>query len=502
MQRTAKFLVVGLVVLAAGFASPAGSLAEFSGGASSAALQATPSPEYSDWLYFPFVIDQTVRPRPIVRRVNVPYFSGEVDFDETAIFWFGQVTPSENYADVRLGYNDSELFVYVAIFDRHLWYVEALRPGATYEELTAWDAVTLYLNLGGNNGDTPGSDAYRFTAQLNWWEEDSAPFQRVDRGNASGWAAPSSAVEFATKAGWRGNAPNNNVDEDRGWAATFYIPFASLGLSGPPLDVNQPGSRPWGIAVQVHDRDDSRGTPIAIKSWPDRLDTLRPATWGQLYFGIPEYEPPGSLPGETVMIRHGLNGANVVDAAVGGGSVCGEGLNFWTEWGQKNYARAGDFNIQNQIDIADWPCFSKYYITFPLDAVPAGKVIRSAKLTLHQFGSSDPNSAQPSLIQVMTVAEDWKEHKLTWNNAPLALQNYSAAWVSPTHFPGWPGIAREWDVSRAAADAYRGGIPLRLVLYSADGAYHSGKYFTASEAGDWNEVGRPTLTIEWGEPAP
>jgi len=26
-------------------------------------------------------------------------------------------------------------------------------------------------------------------------------------------------------------------------------------------------------------------------------------------------------------------------------------------------------NVQNQSDISDWPCFSKYYVTFPLDAV-------------------------------------------------------------------------------------------------------------------------------------
>jgi hypothetical protein len=41
---------------------------------------------------------------------------------------------------------------------------------------------------------------------------------------------------------------------------------------------------------------------------------------------------------------------------------------------------------------------------------------------------------------------------------------------------------------------------LRLVLYAADGAYHSGKYFTASETGDWNAIGRPTLEVVLGDP--
>jgi hypothetical protein len=88
---------------------------------------------------------------------------------------------------------------------------------------------------------------------------------------------------------------------------------------------------------------------------------------------------------------------------------------------------------------------------------------------------------------------------LTWNNAPLALENVSAAWVDPLDsFPGWPGVPREWDVSRAVGEAYAAGTSLRLALYEDDWAYHSGKYFVSSDAGDWNEVGRPTLTVTWG----
>jgi hypothetical protein len=81
-----------------------------------------------------------------------------------------------------------------------------------------------------------------------------------------------------------------------------------------------------------------------------------------------------------------------------------------------NFTGAPDFNIQNQIDVADWPCFSKYYIIFPLDNIPAGKAIISAKLTLYQFGNAgdlndpDPrNRPHASLIQVLNVAEEWDE---------------------------------------------------------------------------------------------
>jgi len=42
-------------------------------------------------------------PLPVVYRANAPYFGNDVRFAESAVFWFGHVTPAENYADVRLG---------------------------------------------------------------------------------------------------------------------------------------------------------------------------------------------------------------------------------------------------------------------------------------------------------------------------------------------------------------------------------------------------------------
>jgi hypothetical protein len=119
---------------------------------------------------------------------------------------------------------------------------------------------------------------------------------------------------------------------------------------------------------------------------------------------------------------------------------------------------------------------------------------------MHQFGSAWGDGVEPSYIQVLTVNEDWQEATITWNNAPLAGENLSGTWVEPVAFPGWPGIPHAWDVTRAFVDALAAGQPLRLALYSADGAYHSGRYFSASEAPDWNATARPTLHIVWGEP--
>ena len=429
------------------------------------------------------------------RRVNAPYFDAAVRYSEMAVFWFGKVTPTENYADVRVGYNSQQLILNVAAFDRRLWYDTTPSPG----DLSAWDAATLYLSLDGGAGAALGPKAYRLVGQLNWWEEPRTRWQTAFRYDGTAWA--SANLPFTTSSGWRGDAPNS-AEDDRGWNLSFIVPFSSLGLSSPPA----PGTV-WRMAVVLHDRDDAARTPIPDKMWPANMSADRPATWGQLSFGQPTYEPPAATPGGSVTIRHRLNGSTVPDAAVGGAAVCGAGTDFWTQWGETNeafYSTAADrFNVQNQEDVSDWPCFSKYYVTFPLTALPTGKVIISSTLTLHQIGNAGEGwtpGPEPSYIQVLTVDQDWNEGSLTWNNAPLAEENVAAAWIDPLpSFPGWPGVPRQWNLSRAVAQAYAARRPLRLAVYSADSPYHSGRYFTASDVGDWDEVGRPTLTVTWGE---
>ncbi len=435
---------------------------------------------------------------PQIRRVNAPYFTGPVQYDQSGIFWFGRVTSSENYADVRVGYNDTELFVNVAMFDRWLWYEES----PTFQRLTNWDAVSLYLNIDGLIGDVPGTRAYRFDGQLTWWESVRTPWQAAYQGDGSDWVL--AAMPFTTTTGWQGNAPNHNEEDDRGWTIFYHVPFASLGLSGPPTQGSQ-----WGLAVVVHDRDNSAGSPpLADQTWPENMIHAQPRTWGQLHFGIPTYVPRSSVPRGTLTIRNKLNGAVVADAAVGGtmGNMCpGDSTYIWNQWADFKNPHDMQFNIQNQLDISDWPCFSKYFITFPLNAVPSGKSIVSATLTLHQFGNAgqgwDP-APLPSFIQVLTIGSDWNEDTLTWNNAPGVRENIGGVWVDPLPaYGGDPGIPRQWDVSYAAAEAYSAGEPLRLALYSADWAYHSGRYFWSSDHDDYHPEARPTVTLVWGEPA-
>ena len=442
--------------------------------------------------YLPLIFKQSENLPPIgPYRVNIPFFNGDVQFTETAIFWFGKVNLTENYVDVRLGYTNEELYIRLAAFDRRLWYDTTPTPG----ELTAWDAASLYLDLDANPGKTPGISDYQFVGQLNWYES-RTEFQTAYRGDGFGWVT--APVPFTTLSRYRGDQPNNDVD-DSGWTLTYRIPFASLGLEHPPLD-----GRVWGLAVTLHDRDNAAGTSIAAKSWPPAMSPGNPQTWGQLAFGLPARSTPPLTPSGTTTIRHGLNGAGVVDGMAGGGTTCGSGLDFWEEWGEANYAGASQVNVQNQFDVADWPCFSKVYITFPLDSIPPAVEVISATLTLYQFGNAGQESeVDPpiSLIQVFTIADDWEETELNWNNAPFASQNVSRAWVEPiSDDPGLPGAPRTWDVSQVVAEALVAGTPLRLALYSADGDYHSGKYFYSSDIGVWNAGGRPTLTVVWGNP--
>lgn len=435
--------------------------------------------------------------------INVPDITA-TRFYQMSIFWLGRISPADNYTDVRIAYNDNELTLYTASFDRRIWYNP--QPGSG--RLEDWDAITLLLHTESAAPGAPGGQSYRFVVQFNPLSAGApvpAGWKAAYRGSGSGWQAQS--IPFEARTGWRGSFPNNNND-DRGWSITFRIPYSSLGL-GKPAD----GTR-WRMALITHDRDSQAGPPGTSFAWPEAADPAAPDSWGNLRFGLPVYAPPPAANLRTLLIREGENGVTVPDAAVGGtiGNQCpGDSYHIWNEWANLNYANENSAIIQNQADIADWPCFSKYFVTFPLDGIPPGKVIRSARLVMHHWGGSgsinDPNPANrpnASFIHAFSIREDWQENSITWNNAPLAQENLSVLRVEVYNItqPGesWPGAAREWDISAAAASAYQNGTPLRLALYSSDSGYHSGKYLSASETDAWNIVGRPTLLVEYGDP--
>ena len=415
----------------------------------------SPADQYA---YLPFIANNP----PPARKINIPYFGQdnvtEQRFSEMAIFWFGRISPYDNYSDVRIGYNDSGISVIMSIFDRLLWYDTTPSP----TDLARWDAVTLYISK-----TNALENAYRFTAQINDWEPNRSSWQLFERGTITGWIID--PIPFTTTTGnrWEDNPGGlNNNSNNRGWVINFSIPFTSLGLSNKPAQGTE-----WKFAIVLHDRDNLNGSLFFETTWPENLQTNQPTSWGGLHFGLPTYTSPPGNPTGSVMIRNKLNGAVVPDAAVGGttGNLCpGDSYFIWNQWGNLNFGSASDFNIQNQSDLVDWPCFSKYYVTFPLNSIPPNKVILSATLTLYHWGNSGalsgPNQAQPSYIQVYTVNQSWNENSITWNNAPLAFENITQAWVNPVGACDWPCFPRNFNVTRAVVEAYQKNTPLNLAI--------------------------------------
>jgi hypothetical protein len=328
-------------------------------------------------------------------------------------------------------------------------------------------------------------------------------------------------------------------DQSRGWHVTWYLPWGALGRSGPP----GMGERLWNVALVVRDRDSLdgalRGEP---QPWPESgFDETDPSTWGtwELLDGhFLSREESGAVPGHgrpayavahepaahaagterTITIRQGVETDVVDNVAVGASeTLCsgdddynfGEGT---ASWGG-NLGRAY-FHVQDQEDYADWPCFARIYLKFPLARVPAGTVVVSATLRLHHaMPTSAGDQGAWSLIQVFDVAAElrdgvtpWDAGNLTWNDAPPVRENCSGFWGDRTGMmeTGWDALPEwTWDVGRAVARAVADGrAAAAFALYSADSEYHTGKQFVqSSDFPDWGDpTQRPTLEVVVADP--
>jgi len=452
-------------------------------------------------VYLPFLKngDETTPNEPKdVPTIHIPYLNDtDIPADslpEMAVFWFGKVKVNDNYIDVRIAYNDEALFIYTASFDRLLWYDNT--PADM--DLDEWDAISLYI-MPSNESQLVPNQTFRFDGGLAPYEAVRIDYQKSYKYNGSTWVPEN--IPFSTVSGWRGPALNDPND-DRGWNLSFKIPYTSIGQNQKP----QIGTI-WQLGIVSYDRDYQTSTNITPAIWPLEFDNLNNLSWGKISFGLLQTKDPVATVQGTLIVREGLNGYLVPDASPGGYTICGDRLNFWTEWGEKVYTPTENYtaNIQNQRDIADWPCYSKYFVKFPIPELPQGNSLINAKLKLHLYGNAgdwgDP-VFQPyrSLIQAGVTDSNWSENTLNWNNAPILKENLSQTWVYPEQFfPGWPGVPYEWDITHAVNNAIaQGEDSVSIVLYSADGAYHSGKYFSTSEVEEWNAVARPTMILDYG----
>lgn len=441
------------------------------------------------------------------RRVNVwRTLSGPIDDNTASIFWFGHETDHNlyNYVDVRVGYTGQHLRIFVTVVDYNLWQM----PLEDKDPRT-YDAVAIYLDTAGNRAAQPDSNDYFFVNgwRHSWPGENKDAYHRDGRGTGSGWSeAWSGTWTESVGHGWYNTGPNNNgncptvpKDCDAGWSTVITIPFSTLGLASAPA----PGTI-WGLGVYLYDRDAPE--PAALVSppmtWPETFLANNPSTWGEIAFNPAPYSPRPAVPTGTTVVRRDLGGM-VADAYVGGGGNCDGG---YLGGGDVNHGDEGLF-VASQSLIGDFPCWSKSYLKFGLSGIPPGKVIISATLTLHLWGNAGytPSLSLPSYIHLFTVAEDWGEYTITWNNAPMAKENLTATWVyaRTDSGPDFPGIPYTWDATQAVAEAYAAGWPLNIALYTSDTNFDSSKYFVSSDASsDWQPVGKPTLRVVWGDPAP
>lgn len=430
------------------------------------------------------------------RRVHAPYFPETIEWAEAGLFWFGRVDPPEspgqNYADVRVAYTAEELVIYVNIEDYYIWYD---KDATSTSDLTQYDAVAVYLDTVHDRAASPQPDDYLLLSGLRLYEH-KPNYRREARGTGAGWdfAWPGDWTD-GTWASWFVNPGVNDDHWDYGWWTYIHVPWSTLGFSGPPAQGTL-----WGLGLLLYDRDDQPPAgSVASQHWPETFYADNPSTWGELAFGLATYTPLPALSQGTTVIRRGLGDSVVEDAWVGGGGNCTGGHEGDPD--HDNYGGDTGLYVANQSDISDLTCFSKSFLRFYLDDISPGKTIISATLTLHHWGNARGDLAQPSLIWLLTVDGDWEEYTLTWNNAPLARENLTATWVGVlTSFSGWPGVRYDWDATQAVAEVHAAGEPLNIVLYTADTNYHSSKYLTSSDTGDWNAEGRPTLTVVWGEP--
>ena len=425
--------------------------------------------------------------------VNAKFFEGDrISATSSSVFWFGKLDETVNHVDVRLGYNPEELQFYVNIFDQELFYDTAANP----EEFGNYDSVDIYLRPQGS------STSYLFKSQVFHFQS-AADYRLAYKNSGSGYVLDNS-ITFSTVKQWYGSSfnqvSNNPQAQERGWYSKINIPFSSLDMNGAPDK-----GTVWDMAIVAHDRDDSAGATINQLVWPAGANLTDPTSWGELRFSRVNDNTPFATQTGSLTLRDGVNGVSVPDTHVGGGANCGmdHDPDFFNGWATHNFPGVQQINIQNQMNVEDWPCFSKYFISFPIDDIPAGKVILSAKLTMYHFGNAgggefdDPGG---STLQVMTVDRGWDEATLNWQNAPSVVEHVADTWVLPIineNIFANPAIPVSWDIQSAVADAYQAKETLNLAIYAADWDLHSGKYFYSSDARD--DYNRPILEITYGD---
>ena len=263
-------------------------------------------------------------------------------------------------------------------------------------------------------------------------------------------------------------------------------------------EYTQRGSRGWG-GFRVIPWATLGGVPQAGATWPLVFASDGDAWRGTLHWGLPDYAGTGAPGAQVLEVK--LSD----DATVGGGTNCGsdDWPGYYDTWGARNedgpsataprvqMGLSAQVNAgQNQNDIADWPCYARYYAAWSLAELPAGAQVVSATVEMRQFGNPGyganytVDGPQDTRYEVFEVADPWNEAGITWDNAPSPREN--VAWTVVRPIPDWcngfcnPGIPYQFDVTEIVKRAQAAGRSwASMALYTSSGDYHSGKYFWA-----------------------
>lgn len=279
---------------------------------------------------------------------------------------------------------------------------------------------------------------------------------------------------YPSSAGWTIGNRCVTSNDCKGWSADALFAWSDFG-GKPAIGAS------WPFKVMVTDLDQNSVTSTA--AWP-------PSGSGVLRWGLPNYAGGSTTGAQQAVI------ALSADSMVGGGTDCGtqDAPSYFPTWGNRNWGSALTANVQAQWDLADWPCFSKYYATWPVTSIPAGAQIVSATLEMRHFGNPgyQIGDTGDTLMQLSEVTNSWGEQSITWDTAPVPVENIARTMVHPLPTtcvtPGFycsPGILYSWDVTQIVRRAQASGRTwASIVMYTGAGQYHSGKYFSSREGAE------------------
>lgn len=290
--------------------------------------------------------------------------------------------------------------------------------------------------------------------------------QAIDRSltNTDAVTVTLNGVQLAT---WNIEQRGNGPDDLRGWSAsTGVIPWTTFG--GVPTV-----GAAWPLTIQRIDADTGAATTQA--------------TWdGTVHWGAPTYASERTA----TYVDIPLTG----DAMLGGGTDCGDRYDYplyFPGWGTRNWGNDPFAMVENQWDVADWPCSNKWVTKWDLPALPDGATVVGAELVAQMFGQMGygcgycDDGTKDTIWQAYQVPTTWSEASVNWDTAPPFAENVSRTLVRPVpDAPAWDGnpIEYAFDVGEIVRRAYQAGDGAASALFATSaGQYHSGKYFYSRE---------------------